>query len=224
MINNQLRRLKMKRLLTMVVILTMLAVCASSNAYTLVYKLTSTVKCVETEADLTTNVKVNGFLALSIDDNTETYEDGRMVIYGKDGDANKVYYVEEFLGGTNVVWTEEGAYLTLEITVTHGDVFEYDIRLTGKIKEKDVGFGSDVNDLRSAPSSLKGSIFCTHGVLFDLDQDLFGSGAMSMTLDAKKTKAANDVTPSTLDEIMTDLVAGENGLVEKGYLELLIEL
>jgi hypothetical protein len=216
MINNELRRLRMKRLLTMAVIFALLAVCSASDAYTLVYKLSSPLKTVETNTDVAANFKVSGFLAMDIDDDLETVGDARMVIYGKDGDANLIYYIEDFSGGASIDWTEEGAYLTLEITITHA-IFNYDLRFTGKVKEKDVGFGSDVNDLRSAPPSLKGSMFCTHGELFDLDQDLFGSGTATLTLDIKKTKVANDVTPATLDDIMTDIVDGENGLVEKGY-------
>jgi len=41
-----------------------------------------------------------------------------MVIYGKDGDANLIYYIEDFSGGASINWTEEGEYLTLEITIT----------------------------------------------------------------------------------------------------------
>jgi hypothetical protein len=214
----------MKRLLTIVVIFAVLAVCAPSNAYTLVYKLTSTIKTVEThDTNLMMNVKVNGYLALNIDDDTETVgdDDARMVIYGKDSDSNKIYYVEDFVGGANIEWTEEGPYLTLEITVTHS-IFDYDLRLIGKIKEKDVGLGSDVNDLRSAPPSLKGSMICTHGSLFDFPESLFGSGTATLTLDIKNTKIANDVTPSTLDDIMTDFVEGDGGLIEKGYQPLIL--
>jgi hypothetical protein len=211
----------MKRLLTVAVILAMLAVCAPSNAYTLIYKLTSTIKTVETDANVTMNVKVNGYLALSIDDVEETADDARMVIYGKDGDANKIYYIETFEGSPYVHWEKEGAYVTVDIR-NHTEPFYYDFGFTGTLKPKDVGFGTD--DLRNAASSLKGSMFCNYGILFDLDQMLFGTGSATMTLDIKKTKVANDVTPSTLDEIMTDITLGDGGLVEKGYQLLIIDL
>jgi hypothetical protein len=209
----------MKRLAVLCLIIGLIGVCSPSYGYILVYKLTSTIKTVETDANAMMNVKVSGYLALDINDVEEIVDDSRMVIYGKDADANKVYYVEDFSGNPRVEWTEEGAYLTVEM-INHRGIFYYDLRLTGKIKEKDVGFGAD--DLRNAASSAKGSMYSTHGSLFDQGQTLFGSGSATMTLDTKKTKAANDVTPSTLDEIMTEIVAGEGGLVEKGYQELII--
>jgi len=211
----------MKRLLAIVVIFAVLAVCAPSNAYTLVYKLTSTIKTVETDANAAMNVKVSGYLAISINDIDETADDARMVIYGKDGDANKMYYIETFEGNPYVHWTIEGAYVTVDIR-NHLDPFYYDFGFTGKIKERDVGFGTDVNDIRNAASSLKGSMFCNHGSLLDPNQNLFGTGSASMTLDTKQTKVANDVTPSTLDEVMTDITLGDGGLVEKGYHELIL--
>jgi hypothetical protein len=211
----------MKRLLTIVVIFAVLAVCAPSNAYTLIYKLTSTIKTVETDANVTMNVKVSGYLAMDINDGKKTVDDSRMVIYGKDADSNKMYYVEDFEGNPRAKWTEEGAYVTVDIR-NHLHPFYYDFGLTGRIKERDVGFGTDANDLRIAASSLKGSIFCNYGSLFDPNQTFFGSGSASMTLDTKKTKVANDVTPSTLDEIMTDITLGDGGLVEKGYHQLIL--
>jgi hypothetical protein len=207
----------MKRLLTAFVIMAMLAVCAPSNGYILVYKLSTTVKSVDTDANSITNVRVRGYLALDINDVTETVSatNSRMLIYGKDADANNVYWVEDFSGSPRVTWTEEGEYLTIEI-VNHLDPFYYDLRFTGKIRERDVGFGNDDNNLRSAPSSFKGSMISTSGMIFDQRQTLFGSGSASMSLDIRKTKAANS-TPQTIDDIMTEIVSGDGGLVEKGY-------
>jgi hypothetical protein len=212
----------MKRLLTIVVIFAVLAVCAPSNAYTLIYKMSSTIKTVETDANVMMNVKVEGYLAISIDDVEETADDARMVIYGKDSDANKMYYIETFEGNPFVHWTKEGAYVTVDIR-NHLDPFYYDFGFSGKIKERDVGFGSDANGLRNAASSLKGSLFCNYGSLLDPNQTYFGSGSASMTLDIKKTQIANDVTPSTLDQIMIDITLGDGGLVAKGYHELILE-
>jgi hypothetical protein len=211
----------MKRLLTIVVIFAILTVCATSNAYTLVYKLKSTVKSIETDANLMVNVKVNGYVALDINDVEEAIDDVLMVIYGQDINTTDMYYIEDFgHGTTKIYWTEEGAYLTFEI-VNPFSVFDYDLRLTGKLKEKNVGFGSDVNDLRSAASSLKGSMIATHGKFFDDIQSFFGAGSATMTLDTRKTTAAN-TTPLTVLEIITAIVEGEDGLIEKGYQEFIL--
>ena len=215
--NNRSRRQKMKKLLEVFVVLAVLAVCAPSNGYILVYKLTSTVKAVDADVNSLGNVKVKGYLALDIDDVEEIVADAQMVIYGVDGDANKIYYVENFQGVADAIWTEEGDYLTFNLT-NHRDPFYYDIVLTGKIKEKDVGFGGD--DMRSTSSSLKGVMTSTSGILFDLDQTLFGSGSASMTLDNNLTKAANDLA-ATVDQVITSTVEGDGGLIEKGY-ELLV--
>jgi hypothetical protein len=205
----------MKRLLTMTVIVAFLAVSAQSNGYILVYKLGSTIKTIETDANLMKNFKINGYLALDINDAEESVEDALMVIYGKDVNTTNMYYIEDFSGSPKVNWTEEGAYLTVEI-VNHLALFDYDLRLTGKLKEKNVGFGSDVNDLRSAASSLSGSMISTHGSFFDDIQSFFGAGSAKMTLDTRKTYAAN-ATPLTLVEIITAIVEDENGLIDKGY-------
>jgi hypothetical protein len=208
--------LKMKRLLMVSIIIAMLAVCAPSNAYILVYKLGSTIKTVETDANLMMNFKINGYMALDINDVEETVADSLMVIYGKDVNTTNMYYIEDFShGSTKIHWTEEGAYVTFEMENPFS-IFDYDLRLTGKLKEKNVGFGSDANELRSAASSLSGSMIATHGKFFDDIQSFFGSGSAKMTLDTKKTYAAN-ATPLTIDQIITAIVEDENGLIDKDY-------
>jgi len=172
--------------------------------------MTSTVKCVYEDANSLGNVKIKGYLAVSIDDSSETADDMQMVLYGYNVDANEIYYVENFEGNADLQWVEEGAYLTLYIT-NYREQFYYDILLTGTIKEKDVGFGDD--DLRSAPSSLKGSIVSTSGLLLDDAQSMFGSGKMSLTYDRTRTANANTLA-ATVDQVISAVV---DELIDKGY-------
>ncbi len=207
----------MKRLTALFVIIAMLAICAPSNAYILVYKLTSTVKSIETDANAAINFKVNGYVAMDVNDIEKEVaaEDSLMVMYGRDLNDNYMYYIEDFSGSPKITWKEQGAYLTFQM-VNHLGSFDYDLRLIGKLKEKNVGFGSEPNQLRSAPSSLKGSMYFTNGMYFDPNQPFFGSGSAKMSLDTRKTYAAN-ATPLTILDIITAIVEDENGLLDKGY-------
>ncbi len=202
----------MRRLLVLLVTMGVLGVCAPSYGYILVYKLSSKVKAVYEDANALGGIKVKGYLALSIADGTEAADDMQMVLYGYDVLGNKIYYVENFEGNADLLWTEEGAYVTLYIT-NHREQFYYDIWLTGTIKEKDVGFGAD--DLRSAPGSLKGSFASTSGLILDDSQLLFGSGSISMSLDKSRTVSANDLS-ATVDQVISSVV---DGLIENGYAE-----
>jgi hypothetical protein len=207
----------MKRLIALFIIITVLFICSPSNAYILVYKLTSTVKSIETDANAAMNFKVNGYVAMDVNDVEKTVgaEDSLMVMYGRDLNDNYMYYIEDFSGNPKITWKEQGAYLTFE-TVNHLGAFDYDLRLIGKIKEKNVGLGSEPNQLRNAPPSLKGSMYFTNGMYFDPNQQFFGSGSAKMTLDTRKTYAAN-ATPLTQLDIITAIVEDEHGLLDKGY-------
>jgi len=200
----------MKKLIALLVVLALLTICSASQGYILVYKMTSTVKCVYEDVNTVGNVKIKGVLAVDIDDSSQTAVDMQMVLYGKNVDANLIYYVEDFSGNADLAWVEEGAYLTLYLT-NHREQFYYDVWLTGKIKQKNVGLGDD--DLKNAPSSLKGSWASTSGLLLDDSQSMFGSGKVSLTFDKTRTINANTLS-SEVAEVITAVV---NELIDKQY-------
>ena len=210
----------MRKLLVLLTILVVLGVCAPSYGYILVYKLSSTLKMVETDANAPGNLKLKGYLALEIDDIDETISDAEMVFYGKNNELVPTYIRELFQGSADVEFAEEGEFVTARI-YDHVDYY-YEIVLTGKIKEKDVGLGADT--LKSVAPSLKGSMINLWGILLDYDPvSLYGSGTASMTLDNALTKEANSqlLTPSVNDVIL-NIVQGDGGLEDKGYVEFVI--
>lgn len=209
----------MRRLLVLLAVVGVLGVCAPSYGYILVYKLSSTLKMVETDANTMGNLKLKGYLALDIDDVEETVDDAEIVFYGKDGDLNDTYIIDRFQGSADAEWSEEGEFVTLRV-YDHLDYY-YEIIVTGKIKEKDVGLG--VDELRSTAPSLKGSMINLWGILLDYDLSLYGSGSASMTLDKNLTKEANGgMVPVTVNDVIMAIVQGDGGLEDKGYVGLII--
>jgi hypothetical protein len=207
----------MRRLLTLLVVLAILGVCAPSYGYILVYKLTGTIKAVEWNDGIITNVSVKGYAAVDINDVNEAVDGAEMVLYGKDTNKNLKYYDDTLGGGERANLDTTGDVIGVDIW-NYEDPFTYEFTLIGKVKDADVGFGT--SDKRTAASSLTGSFNSWWGQLLDDTQDLFGSGTATVTLDTKNTKAAN-AGSTTVGAIIADFIAG---LEDKGYSEITLPL
>lgn len=209
----------MRKLLGLTVVLAVLGVCAPSYGYILVYKVAGAMKAQEWGSDTLTNVSVKGYLAMDIDDSDEVV-DAKMVLYGKGTGGNLVYSVDDFNDSDpniddNIYWGNSGRVVELDVwNINHIYPFSHEFMMTGILKSIDVGLGA--TEKKMAASSLKGSLVAWRGPLLDSDQDLFGSGAATMTLDTKQTKAAN-AGSKTVDDIITTFIAGL-----KGYSEIIL--
>jgi hypothetical protein len=204
----------MRKLLTLFVMLAVLGVCAPSYGYLLIYNVSSTFKGVDSDANSAENVPIKGFLVLDMNDPNETLDDAEMVLYGKDADKAKVYFVETFGGDAGIDWTVEGDFVTVDLEDS-SDPFDYEMRLTGKIADKNVGLGAD--DKKGVANSLKGTIVSWQGMIFDDSQVLFGSGITSMTFYPGPTKSYNE-DDATIDEVVADI---QSFLEHKNYNEII---
>jgi len=211
----------MKRVLTLLVVLAVLGMCAPSYGYILVYKLNSTVKVVDDTSETAMSIPVKGYLAVDLSDEDESLNDATMVFYGKDGSDNKIYFMQELnTDGFDMDWSLIGIsdYIGVDVWNSNESPFDYEIILTGVQNNKNVGFGNGTLDRRTAPNILKGTMVSWWGAIFDIDQELFGSGDAAMVFDFSLTKAANQ-SEATVDDVIDEIVGG---LEDKGYEELVI--
>ena len=199
----------MKRLLTLTVVMLVLALCAPSYGYVLVYKVTGKMKAVEWSGSTLGNTSVKGYLAINIDDSNDANY-AQLILYGKDTSDNLVYFLDGLSSGEDITWNVTGDVIGVDVW-DYTDPFEYEFMMTGKVKLVDVGYG--LSNKKTAASSLKGSLVSWWGQLLDGNQELFGSGAATMTLDTKQTKTAN-IGLSSVDDVITTLT---DELEAKGY-------
>jgi hypothetical protein len=212
----------MKRVLTLLVVLAVLGMCAPSYGYFLIYKLTSTMRVIDYTTDSSGNLPVKGYLVVDISDEDGDLLDANMVFYGKDDNGDKTYFVQEYdTDGFDMDWDVAGDYLGVDIWNDNEEPFDYELTLTGVLKNKNVGFGNGSADRRSAPNNLKGTMVSWWDTIFDIDQELFGSGEATMTFVIGLTKAANKAEGTTMDDILTGIV---DDLQDKGYEELLMPI
>jgi hypothetical protein len=203
----------MKRLLGLGVLFVFLSVSVPSYGYILVYNVTGGIKAAEWNSEKLIGVSVKGYLALDIDSDSNVINDANMVFYGKDASGKLVYY-REVRNLTNSAsgadWSTTAGIVGFDIW-DHCPPFNYDFMMTGAVKAIDVGFGTGSKKL--AASSLKGSLVSWWAHLLDNDQLIFGSGAATMKLDIKQTKAAN-AGSIPVHTIISTYITGLQG---KGY-------
>ena len=200
----------MRKLLGLTVVLAALGVCAPSYGYILVYKVTGGMKAVEWNVQKKIiSVSVKGYAAIDIDDSNGAVNDKQMVLYGKDASGNLKYYedsLDEDRAGVDLYQTAN----VVEVDIwDYNSPFYYDFVMTGNVKLTDVG----ASNKELAASSLSGSLITWWAQLLDDNQELFGSGAATMTLDTKQTKAAN-AGSKTADDIITTFIAGLKGYIK----------
>jgi len=200
----------MRKLLGLTVVLAVLGVCAPSYGYILVYKITGGMKAVEWNVQKKIiSISVKGYAAIDINDSNEAVNDKQMVLYGKDASGNLKYYedsLDEDRAGVDLY--QIANVVELDIW-DYNSPFYYEFVMTGNVKLTDVGASSK----EFAASSLSGSLITWWAQLLDSSQELFGSGAATMTLDTTHTKAANQGSLS-VDAVISTFIAG---LEAKGY-------
>jgi hypothetical protein len=182
----------MKNLKVWMVITVMLAVCAPSFGYVLVYNTLSRIKAIDSVAETITRVAVRGYLVLDINDAGDV-NDAYWLLYGKDNYGDKVYTVE----GLDPVMTIQGTYASIYATTGGGWV----ATVVGKRTFKNVG----LTDKQLIAYSMTGNFIIEEGgAVLNMDQFLTGSGTMGVTLNSTKTKAAN-LASKSVDETLTVL-------------------
>jgi hypothetical protein len=212
----------MKRLLGLGVLFVVLSMCVPSYGYMLVYNVTGGIKAAEWYGEKLISVSVKGYLALDIDSDSNVINDTNMVLYGKDASGNLVYYKESrnlISSAFGMDWSTTGGIVGFDAW-DDSPPFNYHFMMTGAVKATDVGLGA--NSKRPAASSLKGSLVSWWAQLLDGDQMLFGSGAATMKLDIKQTKAANAANVSTPGSVTVRTIISDcvDLLIDKHYNQL----
>ena len=195
----------MRKLLGLTVVLAALCVCAPSYGYILVYKVTGGMKAVEWNSGKIISVSVKGYAAIDINDSNEAIDDKQIVLYGKDASGSLNYYEDSL---AKVSLFQVASVVELDVW-DYNSPFFYEFVMTGNVKLTDIGASSK----ELAASSLSGSLITWWAQLLDSSQELFGSGAATMTLDTTQTKAANQGSLS-VDAVISAFIAG---LEAKGY-------
>jgi hypothetical protein len=186
----------MKKLMTGLVVLMMLSICASSFGYILVYNVSASVKGADDDTDLKTTVPLKGYMIINLDNTTSELVDANLILYGKDANTptkQKVYVelnysdIADLLGMD--IWTI-GDFLFVDFWGR--SPFDFEAIVSGTMKTKTVG-PLVTPTLQDVASSLKGSMLVWDGFLLGpADQDVSGvSSSVSATLNNSATKWAN---------------------------------
>jgi hypothetical protein len=189
----------MRTLKVWVVILAMLAVCAPSFGYVLVYNTLSRVRAVDSAAETLVGTAVRGYLLLDINDANGDVNDSYWLIYGKDTGGDKVYT----WCGLDPDLEINGRYQSLYLETGDG----WTATVVGKITNKNIGLAAGK---RAVAYTMSGNFIVVGGVVLDATQYLTGSGAMVLSLNSTKTKAINLASESiddAFDALVTEVEA-----------------
>jgi hypothetical protein len=206
----------MKKLLTMFVMLLVWGVCAPSYGYILIYNVNGSFHGFDATENKAKSVAINGFLFLDMNDTNQMLAEAQLLLLGKDNDHNKVFFVETFSGDAGIDWDVRGDFITLDLFDRQAP-FNYEFKLTSKISSKNVGFGN--NAKKEIARGLSGDIVSWEGIIFDLDQSLFGSGDVSMSFYAEGTKNFNK-RGTAIDDIVEEF---RNYYIDNHYREMIID-
>ncbi len=190
----------MKTLKVWIVILAMLAVCAPSFGYILVYNTLSRIKAVDSVANSVIGVAVRGYMVLEVNGVDGDVNASYWLIYGKDGDGANVYTWAE---PAQLQLSVSGRCQSVSIDTEDG----WSLTAVGKITNKAIGVAAGKQLIAYSMSG--NLIIPMDGVVLNDDQSLTGSGTISITLNSTKTKAANialDEIDDVLEDIQTSLV------------------
>ncbi len=215
----------MRRISTVLVVLSMLAMCTTSFGFFLIYNVSTSVKGVDSYADTKAAVPLKGYLLINFDIDGEPI-DGNLILYGKDANVpvkQKVYVIFNY-----------GSEESLDVDTTEADLggqffmdiigsgnLSFSILLGGKLVSKDVGLDENV----VLPPSLKGNIQVRGGYLLgpSTSQDIWGTANISVTLNNLYTMYVNAEPAWTQDDIIygKDVEGVTRGLIPdlaaKGY-------
>jgi hypothetical protein len=176
----------MRTMKMLVVVAVMLAVCAPSFGYVLVYNTISRVKAVDNDTGTLANMSVRGYMIIDFNDTTGDFNEAQWLTYGRDITNTKVYTLPDDPDPTLEV---SGRYQS--ISMLTGDWWT--VTVVGKLTNKYVSTA----DRKLIAFTMSGG-FTLNGYVLNGDL-LTGSGAIIMTLNTTKTKAANDASENIDD-------------------------
>jgi hypothetical protein len=212
----------MRRLLGLAVLFVVLSVCVPSYGnYFLIYNLSGTVKGVNVVAKAT--IPWNAYLVLNLNEANEI-TDANLIMYGKDDAKQKVYVTINYHNSDvwlNVSLLAHGNFSVLNFYVDEDWPFNFHGYMLGEKKGTNIGLANKKN----TAGSLKGVMWVWEWMLFDVDNDLAGTAAISASLNSL-TKAVNDTNPTwTQNQIIEgQLINGKTrgikpDLEAKGYVD-----
>ena len=191
----------MRTLKVWMVVFVILAVCAPSFGYVLVYNTISRVKAVDNDTSALANIAVRGYMVMDFNDTTGDFNEAQWLTYGRDITNAKVYTLPDDPSPTLEV---SGRYQS--ISMLTGDWWT--VTVVGKITNKYISTAGK----KLIAYTLSGG-FTLDGYVLNGDL-LTGSGSMIMTLNTTKTKAANDASEK-IDDAFGDIT---DALDTAGYI------
>ncbi len=196
----------MKKILAALVVMSILAISASSYGVSLIYRLSLSVKTVDDVTGLAKTIPVKGYLVLnySDEDSNLVFADSNLILYGRNVLKNKVYVELDYNGGILFdldIWTQGTDYEFINMLSHDTDPFNFTSLMFGKQKETDIGNGIFLTD---CIRTYKGNFRVFNGMLLDSAQDLAGTGNITASLWTSLTRKANDFA-FTQDRVIEEL-------------------
>jgi len=206
----------MRRLTGLAVLLAVLYICTPSYGnYFLIYNVSYTVKGVNSGQPA--SIPLKGYLVANIDDSDGSIADANLIIFGKDSLNNnqKTYVQLNYQGGNSSLNIRartyyNGNFAGFDIWSYHysADLY-FEIFGVGKMVSKDIGTGL----LTYVATSLKGSVSVWGNMVLNPDDDVLGTGNISMSLWLPETKYAN-ASGWTQDQIVVSGDSSHQGLLQ----------
>jgi len=187
----------MKKLLSVMVLVSMLAICSSSHAFFIIYKLSAAVKGVDSVTGLRMSIPLKGYLVLNnTDEDSYSFQDANLILYGKQIDKTRVFVELNYNGNqflTMDSWVQ--GYSSYEfIYLSASAPFQFEGYLYGKFKNIYVSYDRVTTDC--APSS-KGVFFIDGGLddggrLLDPLLQIAGTATITTKIWTSFTQFVND--------------------------------
>ena len=213
----------MKRLWGLAVLFVVLCVSVpsygTSGTYFLIYNISCTVKGANNE--LAVSIPLKGYLVLKFADGCDTLVDANLIMYGKDKlDNNMKTYVQLNNSASDSTYVHariyhDGNFIGFDVWSYDRTPFYFELFAVGKTASKNIGYSST----KPVTSSLKGPISVWGNMLLDADDNILGTGDVSVSLDLKTTTLVNKNgwTQENIDET-GGTIAGKH---QKSLIEIL---
>lgn len=207
----------MKRLLGLSVLFVVLCMCVPSYGnHSLIYNVSGAVKGINNNASV--SIPWKGYLVVTLSDSS-AFLDANLIMYGQNSAKKKVYiehgYKETDVNSLGVVHQVHDTFLTFDFTCDTAD-FYFEGYILGKVALIDVG--RPVKKLVAAKPS--GTMIVRGLMIFDQDDDVEGTSAVSCSLWTAATKYVNS-NSWTVNQIIDTGDGSYKGLipqlVAKGY-------
>ena len=192
-------------------LLLVLALCLPSYGDILVYRVHVAAKAIDSTGDdaILSSGSIRGYLVIDIDttDPEADPEAGALILYGKDGNGDKVQINEGDLIWDYSLYAMAKAdtyavFAELYGSIDDGDLVDTDAVLIGKTVLTNIGFGAA--DKRPVPMFMKGNVLLWSDP-FDV-LDIGGSGVVQASLHLSWTKAYNAGEGTAFDDVVIDIM------------------